>query len=77
MDDETKLTQDEELKQLVVERLKALPAGLKMSIGSDGIFSAKELIERVESGDRIGAKIMQVQLAFLRSLKSGVLLQDD
>jgi len=67
---------DEEIRKLVVARLKSFPAGRKISIGSEGDFSKEELIAKVESDDDIGKKIIKVQLEFLRSLKQGNLLND-
>jgi len=63
-----------EIKQLVIERIKTLSLGRKISIGAEGKFSKEELIEHVQKGDKIGEKIIKVQLSFLRSLKTGILL---
>jgi len=63
-----------EIKQLVIERIKTLSPGRKISIGAEGKFSKEELIEHVQKGDKIGEKIIKVQLSFLRSLKTGILL---
>lgn len=62
---------DAEIRRLVVERLKKLPSGKQVSIGSDGSFTQDELIERVQSGDAIGEKIIEIELEFLQALKSG------
>lgn len=62
-----------EITQLVVERIKTLSPGRKISIGSEGEFSKDELIKHVKKGDKIGEKIIKVQLSYLRSLKLGIL----
>ncbi len=60
-----------ELKELVIVRLKALPPDKKMSIGGHGSFSRDELIKHVKGGDKIGKKIVEIELEFLRALKKG------
>lgn len=67
---------DEEIRKLVIERLKTFPSGKKVSIGSEGNFTKEELITHVEEQDRIGKKIVEIQLAYLQSLKEGILLDE-
>ncbi len=62
--------QDEEIKQLVIERLRRIPSGKKVSIGAEGDFTSDELIKLVEKNDKIGDKIIDMQLEYLRSLKN-------
>ena len=59
----------EEIKQLVIERLRRIPVGKKISIGADGDFTSDELIKFVETNDKVGDKIIKMQLEYLRSLK--------
>jgi hypothetical protein len=66
----------EEIKQLVIERLRRIPAGKKISIGEDGDFTSDELIKFVETNDKVGDKIIKMQLEYLRSLKD-LLNQDN
>jgi len=63
---------ESEIKKLVVARLETMPEHLKVSIGSYGTFDKHELISHVESGDEIGKKIIEMQLYYLRSLKTGL-----
>lgn len=77
MQTKTKFISDEEIRQIVVERIKALPSGRKISIGSSGDFSKDEMIDHVLRKDQIGDKIIQVQLYFLQSLKNGIDLDDE
>jgi len=65
----------EEIKQLVIERLRCIPVGKKISIGADGDFTSDELINFVETNDKVGNKIIKMQLEYLRSLKD-ILNQD-
>ncbi|MBL7150804.1 hypothetical protein ISS86_02650 [Candidatus Microgenomates bacterium] len=62
---------DAEIRRLVVERLRTLPSGKQISIGSQGSFTKDELIKKVKSGDKLGKKMIKVELAFLRALKKG------
>lgn len=66
---------DEEIKQLIIERLRRIPSGKKVSIGADGDFTGEELIKLVEKDDKIGDKVIEMQLEYLRSLKN--LLNED
>jgi len=65
-----------EIKKLVVERLKTLPSGKQISIGGEGAFTKEELIKRVKSGDKLGKKIIAVEIEFLRALKRGEFFDD-
>lgn len=67
---------DEDIRKLVIARLRMLSSGRKMSIGSNGEFSRDELIKRVEKNDEVGKKIVKIQLQYLQSLKDGVFLGD-
>lgn len=65
----------QEIKQLVIERLKTLPENTGISIGSKEDFTKKELIAHVEDNDDIGQKIIEVEMNFLRGLKEGILYE--
>ncbi len=65
-----------EIRQLVVERIKTLSSGRKISIGSEGSFSKEELIDHIRIGDKVGEKIIKVQMNYLRSFKTGFLKDD-
>lgn len=60
---------DEEIRKLVIERLKILSPGKGISIGSDRSYTKDELIKEVENGTRIGNKIIKIEVEFLQSLK--------
>lgn len=70
-------TKDEDIRQLVIARLKASASGLKISIGGEGTFSQEDLIKRVEAGDDIGQKVIEMQMEYLRDLASGKIYQDE
>lgn len=63
------LLKDEEIRKLVTARLSVLSEDTIISVGSDGSFSRDELIEKVEVGDRVGNKIAQIEMEWLRSFK--------
>ncbi len=63
------LLKDEEIRKLVTARLSVLSEDTIISVGSDGSFSRDELIEKVEAGDRVGNKIAQIEMEWLRSFK--------
>lgn len=58
----------EDIKNLVIARLETIPSNVEISIGGEGSFTIKDLIERVRKQDNIGKKITEMQLAYLRSL---------
>ena len=61
---------DEEIRKLVVARLKVLSEDTMISVGSEGQFTRDELIDRVETDDDVGKKIAEVQMEWLRSFKA-------
>ncbi|OGZ02737.1 MAG: hypothetical protein A2946_04120 [Candidatus Liptonbacteria bacterium RIFCSPLOWO2_01_FULL_53_13] len=63
---------EQEIKELVIARLKTLPNNKDISIGSSGEFSKDELIEAVENEDQLGKKLIEVEMNFLRTLKDGL-----
>lgn len=73
---EKKEPHNAEIKQLVIARLKTIPSDKKISIGGEGDFTIKELIDRVEKNDRVGQKVIEVQMKFLQSLKTGAFLNE-
>lgn len=66
---------DEDVKELVIARIKTLPEDTGMSIGSAGNFSKEEMIQHVEKDDEIGRKIIEIELSFLQKLKEGIIYE--
>lgn len=58
----------EEIRKLVIARLQTMPPTMKVSLGSSGVFDKNQLIEEVKEGSKIGEKITEVHLNYLRSL---------
>lgn len=63
---------DEEVRRLVIARLKVTSPDTIKCIGSEGSFTREELIKHVQAGDEIGETIERVEMEWLRALKSGV-----
>lgn len=68
---------DENIRQLVIARLKASSAGLKISIGGKGTFSREDLIKNVEVDNEIGKRVIDIQMEYLRDLASGKIYQNE
>ena len=68
---------DEDIRQLVIARLKAASSDFKVSIGGEGEFSQEDLIKNVEDGTDVGQKIVDIQMEYLRDLASGKIYQDE
>jgi len=68
--------QKEEIKELIIARLMSMPENHKVSIGSSGEFDKYDLIEHVKKEDKIGEKIIEIQLHFLKRLKEGLFINE-
>jgi len=62
---------EQQIKDLVIARLEALPENVEISIGSKDALNKTDLIRHVKDGDDLGRKIMEVEMNFLRSMKEG------
>ena len=70
--DTKNLLADQEIRNLVLARLRLLSSDILVSIGSDGSFNRDELIQRVEKGDKVGKVIVEMEMEWLQSLKEGL-----
>lgn len=61
----------QEIKNLIIARLQTRPSDIAVSIGGMGSYTSSELIDHVEAGDDVGKKIVEAEMKFLRSLKTG------
>ena len=61
----------EQLKKLVIARLDTLPPNVSISVGSDGQFNKKELIEQIKNDTNIGKKMIEIEIEYMRMLKKG------
>ena len=60
----------EEMKQLVLARIKAASDNLEVSLGSQK-YTKEEILKSVQKGDDLGLEIIDIQMEFLRDLASG------
>ncbi len=67
----------EDIKQLTIERLKALPQDLQISIGGKQGLSKEELTNSVLAGDETGQEMMDIQIEFLRDIAEGKMYKDE
>lgn len=56
------------LKQLVKERLHAMPPDVSFSVGNFGDFSRNQLIEEVDKGSEVGKAAIEMQITFIRKM---------
>ena len=73
--DDKNLLSDDEIRNLVIARLKVLSPETIISLGADGSFSRDEMVKKVQYGDRIGEKLAEIQMEWLQSLKEGNLYE--
>ena len=61
---------DEDIRDLVIARLSVLSPDTMKSIGNRGAFTRDELISHVEKGDEISKIITNVEMEWLRAMKT-------
>ncbi len=59
---------DQSIKNLVKQRLAAMPPEISFSIGEYGDFTRDQLINEVEKGTEIGREIVEMQVSFIRKM---------
>lgn len=65
---------EELIRKIVIERLRAMPQNVKIALGSKGSFLSKDdLIKEVESNTERGKRIIKIQFEYMKVLKKGVL----
>ncbi|MFW6283178.1 MAG: hypothetical protein ACOC1P_03965 [Minisyncoccales bacterium] len=65
---------EEEIKKLVVARIKAsMSPNMRLSVGMGGRLDMEELIDHVNKEDEVGKQIIQAHLNFLKAQSSGEL----
>jgi len=62
----------QEIKNLVLERLKSFPAGKKLLVGGSKHLGKDEMIQQVKKETKVGQQIMDIQLNFIRSFKKNL-----
>jgi hypothetical protein len=64
----------EEMKELVIARIRAASDDLVITIGSTE-YSKEQILHSVESGNELGLEIIDIQMEFLRDMASGQIYQ--
>jgi pentose-5-phosphate-3-epimerase len=63
---------DGDLKNLVIERIKASSSDIKVSIGTSE-YSKEEMLKNVEEENEIGREIVDIQIEYLRDMADGAI----
>lgn len=58
-----------DIQELVLERLKTMPEHVQVHMGDIGVFEKADLIREVKDETKLGKKIMEFEMAYLRALK--------
>lgn len=69
------ISSDEEIRKLVLARLKIMSSDTIKCIGAEGSFDRDELIAHVERGDKVGKTIEQIEMEWLRAFKGGMITE--
>lgn len=67
---------DQEIRNLVIERLKSISDESSLMIGGDKKLTKSEMIESVKNNDEVGQKIIDMQMTYLRDLASGEFMKN-
>lgn len=59
----------EEIKKIVLARIRAMPDSIRISIGGEGELDKEKMIQHLEREDELGEKLIEMHLHYLRSLK--------
>ncbi len=65
----------EDIRNLVVARIKAMPEELKISIGSSE-YTKDQLLKSTEENNELGQQVRDMHMDFVRSMASGNLYED-
>ncbi len=63
----------EEIKELVIQRLKAMPRDIKLAFGNNNlILSISDMVKSIRNNEKIGNEIIKMHLDYLKSIKNKV-----
>lgn len=66
----------EDIRKLVMARIKAMPVELKVSIGSSE-YSKEQILKGIKKNNDLGQQTMNVHMDFIRSMAAGELYEDE
>jgi len=61
----------EELKEIVIMRIEAIPSNLKLAIGNDKALTKEEMTKHVKEEDSIGMQIINSHISFMKAVARG------
>lgn len=62
----------EDIRQLVLARVRALPKDVKLAIGSND-YTKDELLKNIGKDSEVGREVIAIQMEYLRDLASGAI----
>ena len=66
-----------DIRNLVMERIRAMSSNLQVSIGDDGkILTKDSMLRDVKNNTNIGKKIVKIQMDFLKDMASGKIYEE-
>lgn len=65
----------EDIKKLVVARIKSSSDELRISLGSTE-YTKEEMLKSIEKGNEVGKEIIKIQMEYLRDLAQGKIYQE-
>lgn len=74
---ESDRTIQEDVRKLVLERIKVSSKNLRVAVGSDDFKSTEDMLKSVEQGDEAGQRIIDAHMEFLKAMASGEIYSDD
>lgn len=66
----SKFALQEEVKELVLARIKAASDNLRIAIGSTE-YTKEEILKNIEEGNTVGKEIIEIQMEYLRDMAEG------
>jgi hypothetical protein len=60
---------DGDFTELIVARLETMPSNVRVNLGNLKTLGRDDLITHVKKGDSLGQQIIEMQMAYLKSLK--------
>ena len=57
-----------EIKELVIARLQTMPLTIKVTLGNLGTFNREQLISHIKQGDKVGEKIIEMELFYIKTI---------
>lgn len=72
MDNGEYMNKNAEIRELVKARLSTFPSDKKICIGKYKELTREDMIKHVSKEDEIGKKIIEIELAYIRALKQGI-----